>query len=156
MTTTISQSRIFRAVSSLHFAFLWSHATSVLDERKYLIKTAVAAAVIVDDTPVLAVSHLGAGARLASWNGSGIYLQFLRFSKRVLAKDFMFKDVLIIGMMVYNCDCFEVTEDQEERQNTNRTDVDHDSRYIASLLIFDENSFLLNDNDFRLDFFSQK
>lgn len=71
-----------------------------------------------------------------------MYLQFLRFSERVLAEDFMFKDILIIGMMVYNCDCLEVAKDQEERQDTNRADVDHAS--ISSLLIFDENRFLLN------------
>lgn len=139
MATTFSQSRIFRAVSSLHFAFFWSHATSVLDERKHFVEATVAAAVIVDDAPILAVSHLGVGARLASRNGSGIYLQFLRFSERVFAKNFMFKDVLIIGMMVYDCDCLEVAEDQEERQDTNRADVDHAS--IASFLIFDENRF---------------
>lgn len=73
---------------------------------------------------------------------TGIYLQFLRFSKRVLAENFMIKDVLIIGMMDYDCDCPEIAEDQEKRQDTNRADVDHAS--IASLLIFD--CFLLNDD----------
>ena len=116
----------------------------MLDERKYFVEAAVAAAVIIDDTPILAVSHLGVGAGLASRNGSGIYLQFLRFSERVLAKDFMFKDVLIIGMMIYNYDCLEVAKDQKERQDTNRADVDHAS--IASFLIFDKNRFLLNDD----------
>lgn len=115
MAAAFSQSRVFRAVSSVHLAFLWSHVTSVLDEEQHFVEAAVAATMIVDNTAIFAVSQLGVGASLTSRNGSRIYLQFFRFSERVLAKDFVFEDIFIIGMMVHNCDCLEITEDQEKR-----------------------------------------
>lgn len=99
----------------------------MLDEGKHFVETVIATTMVVDNAAILAVSHLGIGARLASRNGSRIYLQFLRFSERVLAKDFVFKNVFIVGMMVHDCDRLEIAEDQEERQDTNRTDVDHAS-----------------------------
>lgn len=111
MTTAFPQSRIFRTVFSVHLAFLWSHATSVLDEEKHFIEAAVATTMIIDNAAILAVSHLGVGAKLASRNGSRIYLQFLRFNERVFAKDFVFKDIFIVRMMVYDCNCLEIVED---------------------------------------------